>query len=300
MSSPTVEDPLEIGYDLLARGDAEAAGGSPSEARRTFELALDKLRGVDGDDLRRDNGSLGQCEARRRLGDLAERSGALGEATEHYEEMVRTLGELLPRHPDAVRSRYIYGLLQLARLAALTDQPRADDRFRIALRLADTPSEQESRAVIWHYVGAYCQRRALPIAAFLAHQRSIEELPADAPTERWLVEVRQQLRALQELGEVMGALALVRLLERHGALSDDNTRIASSSEIVAQLGLAPPAATELLRVLDRPATLVELRDDVLTRMRSAVPDFSRRFVSGDMSLEDTRHAVLEATRAQRR
>jgi hypothetical protein len=247
---------------------------------------------VKCDDDRVAEATFGRAETLRALGDLAEGRGEREEVRERHAEALHLLSNLLPRNPDLIRPRIAHSFLQIARMDALTDRPEAEHTFRVALQVAESPEDNQIRSVVWHYLGAYCERRRLPIASFLAHQQSLDELPEDAPTSELLSQLRDQLRALQDLQEIEAALAIVRLIERHGALVDDSATVVSSEQIIAQMGLPNDRAVELSTLLDKPANIAALRDETIARMRAAVPDFARRFEAGELSLGDTASVAL--------
>jgi tetratricopeptide (TPR) repeat protein len=292
MSSSAAEDPLEGAHREADRAAEAAQRGDTAEARAAYERALDGFGQVEGDDDRVAAASFGRAEALRSMGFLAEEAGEREKVREFHAEALRLLSDLVPHNPDLIRPRIAHSFLQIARMDALADRPEAEHTFRITLQFADSPADSQIRSVVWHYLGGYCERRRLPIAAFLAHQQSLDELPEDAPTSDLLSKLRQQLRALQDLQEILPALAIVRLVERYGALVDDSATIVSSEQIIDQMGLPDDAAAELSALLDKPANIVALRDATIERMRAAVPDFARRFLAEELDLEDTRTAVL--------
>lgn len=291
MSSPAAEDPLERAHSELDRGREAAERADFVEAREAYERALDGFGRVEGDDARLAAASFGRAETLRALGDLAEETNDLETARERHVEALRLLSDVLPRDRELIRPRIAHSFLQIARLDALADRPEAEHTFRIALQIAESPADAPIRSIVWHYLGGYCERRELPIAAFLAHQQSLDELQ-EATTSELLSKLRDQLRALQDLQEVLPALAIVRLLERHGTLDDESTTIASSEEIIGQMGLPADNAAELSALLDKPANIVAVRDETIERMRAAVPDFAGRFLAEKLDLEETRTAVL--------
>jgi tetratricopeptide (TPR) repeat protein len=292
MSSSAAEDPLERAHSEVDRGREADERGDGDEARAAFERALEGFGRVEGDDGRLAAARFGRAEALRALGDLAEKAGERETARERHVEALELLADLMPRDPDLIRPRVAHSFLQIARMDALADRPEAEHTFRIALQVADAPADGPLRSILWHYLGAYCERRQLAIAAFLAHQQSLEELPEDAPTSELLSKLRDQLRALQDLQEIVPALAIVRLLERQGALVDDSATVVSTEQIIGQMGLPNDEAATLSALLDKPANIVAVRDDTIERMRAAVPDFASRFLAEKLDLEETRTAVL--------
>lgn len=300
MSAPAADDLLEIAREYVARGDAAAERGEAAAARWEYELAIDQFRSAGGEGERGLNADLSRAQAHEKLGQLAETGSEREDAREQYAAALKLLADLMPHDPATIKPRVAYLFMQVARLDGLADRPQAEHLFRTALILAaDIPNGPVVRSTIWHYVGAYCERRRLPIAAFLAHQQSLEELPEEMESGQVPNKVRDQLFALQELQELLPSLAFVRLLELHGALADDTVTVSSAAEIVEQMGLEPAKASELLELLEKPGNIPALREQIVTRMQAAIPGFARRFVDDELDLEDTRSTVLPPVAASR-
>jgi hypothetical protein len=171
MSSHDTQRGREIGYADLESGQAAVAEGRPDDARRRFDSALEAFGLADS--------KTGQAQAEWALRTLAATQGDLAEAREHHVAAVAHLEAAVARDP-AARPVLGFFLLQLARADALAGRPDAEATFRSALRVASEAADRSLRGTIWHYLGAWCERRALPVAGLLAHQESFDAVPEDA------------------------------------------------------------------------------------------------------------------------
>jgi hypothetical protein len=187
-------------------------------------------------------------------------------------------------------------MLQIARIDAISGRDdSAAALFLAALECAAEGQEPHLRSVVWHYIGAWCVRRELWVAALLAYQEAVDVLPEDEHDAR-LDELGNQLVPLDRLGEWPALLATIRILEDAGA-PPDPAEVPPIQQIVDQLGLPADGRSALLRVLDAPAGPSTLRTRLLARARAALPDFISRFGAGELELEDTVTAVLPADAA---
>ncbi len=219
-----------------ARGDAASERQGTTEAMSDYELALEGFRNFADDDPNKAQAELGQAQTLMRLGGLAEQVGQRPEARQHYAEAAELLSRQSRPCSDEVRRQFAIAQLQVARFDALAERPDAEATFRSSLNLVSGPPDRDISAVIWHYVGGYCTRRQLPIAALLAHQQCIDEVGI-SDEKQALSEMREQLLALQDLGETPALLATMQLLENIGAVIDEAS--VSSQSVKSWRGSTP-------------------------------------------------------------
>jgi hypothetical protein len=282
MSSGKTDSALELAHNAVASGDEAASQGRRDEARQHFAAALDAYE--------RAGSALGQGEVQLRLLDLAEEDGDLAAAHDHGMASVAPLQNAIAL--DSADQVWLgVALMQVARIKALAGVPDAEATFRSALRVASDSSEAELRGTVWHYLGAWCERRELPLAALLAFQESFDAFPPDSVTER-LRELRSQVVVLQPLGEWVSMIGTIRLLENENALDDTRVSILPTWAALTELELSSESEAQVRQILEEPDGAARLRDHVFDRARAALPDFARRFEAGELSLADTASVAL--------
>ncbi len=297
MSTGATDDPMGSAYQQLAHEDASSTGDWPADAKHDYEVALEDFHHAGTGDETNAQAQLGQAEARLRLGALAEEACEREDARSHCSAAADLLAELLPGDENAIRPRLALAHLQMARLDALLGRATAEPEFRAALRLAAATAQPQVLGAIWHYVGAYCQRRELGVAGLLARQVCLEAFEGVGDEESMLAELRQQVPLLQQLDETSAMLATARLLENSSALSDKFISILPTSEMLAILQLKPEVVGRLEELLRKPDLLSEIRAESIARARIAIPEFAKRFLEGELDLEQTRMATMHSANA---